>query len=250
MSKLGESPGGQTAVRTLKILKLIGQHNADGLTARHIREALGEERSAVQRALQSLISEGLVQRGTNLRHFHLGVEAIHLGQATLRQSPLVSKYQFALQKIARVTGETVFLSVRLGNFSLCLSRVQGTLPVPTMRARVGDMKVLGTNAGGLALLSTLPDAEIKRIHEDNIAAFRQAGLGLPAVWRHVAQARQSGYVVLSDAVSKGVTTLGIIIGDRDEPFASAAIASPKERMNTYRAQELAHILAQTLAEVV
>lgn len=246
VSKIGTIPGANTAQRTLRILKLIGQHHADGLSARAIQDTLGEERSAVQRSLGTLLAEGLIQKGPNQRLFHLGMEAIHLGQATLRQSPLVARYQFALQQIARITGDTVFLSVRVGDFSYCVFRAAGEFSVRASPAREGDMWVLGTNAGSFSLLATLPPDEIQRIYDRYPAAFSRARMGLPAIWQQVDQARRHGYAVLSDAVTEGVTSLGLALGDPKEPFASAVIAVSRTRMKHGRAQELYQLLRQRL----
>lgn len=187
-----------------------------------------------------------MQKGPSQRLFHLGMEAIHLGQATLRQSPLVAKYQFALRQIARITGDTVFLSVRIGDFSYCVFRATGEFSVRASPARVGDMWVLGTNAGGFSLLATLPPDEIQRIYERYPAAFLQARMGLPAVWQHVAQARDRGYAVLDDAVTEGVTSIGLALGNPREPFASAVIAASRTRMKNGRAQALYRLLKQRL----
>jgi DNA-binding IclR family transcriptional regulator len=248
VSKPRDIPGAQTAQRALKILKLVGAHNVAGLTAQQIVAALSEERSAVQRALTSLLEEGLVQRGPDQRRYHLGLEAVHLGSATLRQSPLIAKYQFALQNIARLTGDTVFLSVRLGDFILCVYRDEGSSPVRAPRTRAGDLRVLGTSAGGLALLATLPDDEIRVLYERHSTAFEQARLDLPALRRHVAEARKAGYALLSDNVSEGVTSLGMRLGRTGEPFAAAAIAAAKARMSPERVRALHQLLRELESE--
>lgn len=245
MSKLRAIPGASTAQRALRILKLIGQH-AEGLSARQIQDALGEERSAVQRSLHVLQAEGLIQKGPNQRLFRLGMEAIQLGQSTLEQSPLVAKYQFALQHLARITGDTVFLSVRLGDFSYCVYRATGEFSVRASPARVGDIWVLGTNAGGFSLLASQPPAEIQRIYERYPSAFSRAGMGLPAIWNQVNQVQKQGYAVLSDAVTEGVTSIGLALGDHKAPFASAVIAASRTRMKNGRAQRLYEILKKTL----
>jgi DNA-binding IclR family transcriptional regulator len=242
VSKPREIPGAHTAQRVLRILKLVSAHNVDGITAQQIVAEAGEERSAVQRALNSLLEEGLVQRGPDQRRFHLGLEAVHLGRATIRHSPLVAKYQFALQNIARVTGDTVFLSVRLGDFILCVYRDEGSSAVRAPRTRAGDLRVMGTTAGGLALLATLPDDEVRALFERHSAAFEQARIDLATLRRHVTRARRDGYALLSDNVSEGVTSLGIVLGGKPEPFASAAIAAAKARMSTERQQALHHLL--------
>lgn len=243
MSKLREVPGAQTAQRALRILKLLRLHHQEGLTAQQVVLATADERSAVQRALDSLVTEGLAQRSPDRRRFHLGIEAMHIGRATLQKSPLVGQHQFALQRIARLSGDTVFLSIRVGDFILCVHREEGSSPVRAPRTRMGDLRVLGTTAGGLALLSTLPDDEIRRVHERHGAAFDQARMDYAKLRRQVVQTRRHGHALLSDNVSEGVTSVGVCLRvATGEPFAVAAIAAARARMGAERVPELVRLL--------
>lgn len=240
MSKPREVPGASTAQRCLRLLKLLGAHHARGLSAAEIVSATGDERSAVQRALSSLLAEGLVQRST--RRYHLGVESLHLGLATLVQSPLVDACRPVLQQMARVTGDTVFMSVRFGDHILCVYRGEGSSPVRAFRTREGDVRVLGTTAGGLALLARLDDQRIRAIYDHHTPVFDQARLDYATLRRHVARTRRDGYAVLSDNVSVGVTAIGISLLRNGEPFATAAIAAAKPRMAQNRLEALFEML--------
>mgnify|MGYP001222891664 CR=1 FL=1 len=243
VSRSRANTGAQTARRALQILKLLRAHHADGLTTREIVTVTGEERSAVQRALATLIEEGLVQRGVDRRRFHLGIEAMHIGRVALRQPPLIERHQFALQRVARLTGDTVFLSVRVGDFILCVHRDEGSSAVRAPRTRAGDLRVLGTTAGGLALLSGLPDDEIRQIHGRHAAAFDAARMDLACLQRHVLHVRRQGHAVLSDNVSEGVTSVGVCLADaQDEPFAAVAIAAASPRMGPERVAALYQLL--------
>ena len=250
MSNSRGIPGARTAQRALRLLKLLATHHAQGMTAREIAQALSEERSAVQRALASLIAEGLVQRASDRQRYQLGVEAMHIGLATLAQSPLLERYRFDLQKIARATGDTVFLSVRIGDYVLCVHRDEGTSAVRVARTRAGDIRVLGTTAGGLALLSRLQEGEVRRIYDRHQAAFDAARMDWADLRRLMAQARRQGFAVLSDNVSEGVTSLGVCLqlDDADEPFAAAAIAAARPRMGAARMAELYRVLQGLNAE--
>lgn len=241
-------PGAKTAQRALRVLKFIAVHNGDAVSAVQIQEALGEERSSVQRALQSLLEEGFIQRRADHRFFQLGVEAVHLGRATFRQSPLVSRYQFAMQRIARMTGDTVFLSMQVGDFIVCLHRDEGSHRVRAPRTRVGDFRVLGTTAGGMAMLATWPDADIWALHGRHRAAFEQARMSEAALRRNVAHVRAHGFALVSDNVSEGVTSVGVVLGGEAGAFAVAAISSATQTMTDERVASLYRLLSSALAE--
>lgn len=244
MSNPREIPGAQTAQRVLQILKLLGDHHASGLTAREIEAGTGAERSAVQRALRSLLAEEFVQRDPTQRRYHLGVEAMHLGRATLQRSPLVVAHKFALQKIARISGDTVFLGVRMGDFVLCLHCEEGAAAMRVFRSRVGDLKPLGTTAGGLALLADMPDEEIRHLYERHVSAYDSARLDYATLRQRVAQLRHDGYAVISDSVSQGVTGIGITLARGGAPFATVSVGAVTARMSADRLPVLHGLLRQ------
>ncbi|RYH70914.1 MAG: IclR family transcriptional regulator [Alcaligenaceae bacterium] len=230
----------------MQILKLLGAHQSTGLSALEIVSATGEERSAVQRSLSGLMQEGLAERGPSLHRWRLGVEAMHLGRATLFESPLTAKYRFALQALARKTGDTVYLGVRLGDFVLCLHREEGSSAVRSARTRIGDLVPLGITAGGVAILGNMKDDDIAVLYHRHALGFEAARLNLAGLHRRIAVARRNGYAVITDGVSEGASGIGIGLGD-GEPFATVSIGTATARLGSGRAQEL-HALLRKLAE--
>lgn len=244
VSKPRVTAGSQTAQRALQILKLLSLHNAEGLTAQEIGAASGEERSAVQRALVTLQSEGLVHKGTDGHHYRLGVEAMHLGLAALKYSPLLYRYQFELQGIARLTGDTVFLSVRVNDYIFCVCRCDGSVPIRALRTKAGDVRVLGTTAGGIAMLAAQDDVDIRALHQRYESAFTQAKIDLAGLRRSIAQARRNRYAMLSDYIEDGVTSMGVVLGNEKQPFAAASITAATPRMGTERLDALYKLLRE------
>ena len=66
--------------------------------------------------------------------------------------------------------DTSFVSVKRGNYAICLHREEGTYPVRTHALQAGNQHPLGIGAGSLAMLSALSDDEVERV----LAANRKA----------------------------------------------------------------------------
>ncbi len=226
--------GAATAQRTLQFLKLLSAHNSAGLALSEIVAITGVERSAVQRALSTMVEEGFASKAVGTGRFHLGVIAMQIGFATFEHSPLREKYLFGMQRIARSSGDSVFLGMRLGDYVICLHREEGSAAIRAPRTRPGDVRVLGTTAGGLAMLSALEDAEIKEIFRKHEHAFTQARMDWKTLRERISATRKSGYARVSDNVSEGVSAIGVRLDTWSNFKTVAAIGSSTSRMTEER----------------
>ena len=66
------------------------------------------------------------ERDPATKAYRLGVDAMQLGFASMRRVPLVDSCRPLMQKLARMSGDTVFLVIRQGDYCLCLHREEGT----------------------------------------------------------------------------------------------------------------------------
>ena len=64
----------------------------------------------------------------------------------------------------------------------------------------------------------MKDEDIRILYLRHVSAYEAAGLDFAGLRRHVSQVRRDGYAVISDSVSKGVTGIGVGLG-QGEPFA-------------------------------
>ena len=98
-----------------------------------------------------------------------------------------------MQRLARMSGDTVFLVIRQGDHCLCLHREEGPFPVKVFTTDIGGRRLLGLGAGGLAIMARLPDAEVLRIYERNAAEYAQADFTRERLLRAVHQTRAQGW---------------------------------------------------------
>jgi DNA-binding IclR family transcriptional regulator len=242
-----ETPGAQNTRRSLQVLRVLGQHHESGVSVNEVVALTELERSTAHRLLTCLVEERFAERDPLTRRYRLGLEAMRLGFASMSRAPLLATYQPVLLKLARVSEDTVFLLARQGDYTVCLAREDGAFPVKIFSTRVGDIRPLGIVVAGLAILSGLPDDEVKRIHGQHATAFDSAGLHTASLQRALNRTRRTGYSELIDTVTEGVAGVGSVIPDRNAPFAAISIAAIKPRMNSARRAELGALLISTLA---
>lgn len=213
-----------------------------------VMEQTGLERSTSYRLLACLCDEQFVEKDPTTRHYHLGLAAMQLGFASSQRLPLVETYRPVMQRLARISGDTVFLVARQGDYAVCLHREEGSFPVKITTTVVGGIRPLGIGAGGNALLAALGDDEVEQIYQRQRAAFDGVSLSWPALRKSLAQTRKLGYSQTLDIITPGISAVGALIPLEGQPFAAISIGAISPRMPPERRAELGRMLRETLSQ--
>ena len=247
VSKPSETPGAQNMRRSLQVLRVLGLHQEQGISVTDVIAKTTLERSTAHRLLTCLVEERFAERDPATRRYRLGIEAMQLGLASLRRAPLVASYQPVMQRLARTSGDTVYLLVRQGDYTICLHREDGPHPVKVFSTRVGDARLLGIGVGGMAILAALADGDVRRIRAQYGEKFDAAGLTTTHFNRIIARTRKTRLSEMADTITVGIAGVGMAIPHpASAPFAAISIASIKARMTTSRRAELGSLLAHEL----
>lgn len=238
--------GAQSLRRALNLLRLLAEHHEDGIRLPEVMQASGLERSTAHRLLSCLVEERFAERDATGRSYRLGVEAMQLGFASMRRVPLVDTCRPPMQKLARMSGDTVFLVIRQGDYCLCLHREEGHFPVKVFTTDVGDRRLLGLGAGGLALMSALPDAEVERIFERHAADYAHAGFARERLLQAVRRTRSTGHADIVDTLTTGVSGVGCTFAASQGTLAAVSFGAISPRLPPERKLELARLLKAEL----
>jgi len=246
MDKLGLTTGTQSLRRALMLLRLLGQHQEDGVTLAQVTERLPLERSTAHRLLACLVEEGFVERQAKGKVYRLGIDAVQLGTAGMRRMPLLDQYDGLMQKLARISGDTVFLVIRQGDFCLCLQRKEGHFPVRVFTTNVGEKRLLGVGAGGLALMASLADEEIQSIWQRHAKSYMHMGFSIARMMTAVRQTREDGYSCITDTITEGVSGVGCAFQVSPTQWAALSFGAITPRLPQQRQHELGALLLQEM----
>lgn len=250
MGTIEKISGTQSLRRGLDILRILAGDHSRGLRMGDVIERSGLERSTAHRLLTCLCEEQFAERDPATRRYHLGLASMQLGFDTAQRLPLVDTYRLLMQRIARVCGDTVFLIARQGDSAICLHREEGSFPVRITTTIVGSVRPLGIGAGGTAILAQLDESDVERIHAAHRTAFDAAHLPLATLQRTVTQTRRRGFSETINAITSGITAVGMAIPNGGElPFAALSIGAISPRMNTQRRGELGHLLREMISQI-
>lgn len=231
------------------VLRLLSRHQEQGMTLAQVTEHTQLERSTAHRLLACLLEEGFVERQTKGKIYRLGIDAVQLGTAGMRRMPLLDQYGGLLQKMARISGDTVFFVIRQGDFCLCIQRQEGHFPVRVFTTDVGENRLLGIGAGGLALLAGMSDEDIHLLMQRQAKAYSNIGFSQAQIMKAVKTTRQQGYSCITDTITEGVSGVGCAFQVSSSQWAAVSFGAISSRLPVKRQKELGLLLMREVQDL-
>lgn len=230
--------GTQSASKALNLLKLVGANHPQGVRLTDLIAQSGLDRSTCHRLLICLMEAGFIQRTAAHKLYRLDMEAMQLGLVSAGLTPLVDRFRPTMQRVARTTGDTVFLMVRSADHALCLHREEGSYPIKAFVVEPGTRRLLGTSSVGIAVLASLPDSELLAIHARHLAEYTAVGMPLPRLQQMVRAARASGFVEMDDFRTKETSGVGCAVRLSSSGYGGISVAAISSRMPAQRRREV------------
>src|SRR6478735_4135153 len=223
-------PNAPAAAQALAVLRLLARHTAP-VPAAAIARDLDLPRSSVYHLLAVLRREGFVVHLPEERRWGLGVAAFELGSAYTRQAPLQRVARPVLARLVDATTHSAHLAVLHGRDVLYVveERAPGRPPLVT---DVGVRLPAHLTASGLAMLASLPSAQVRALFPDKDAFVDRHGNGptsLSALRVLLAETRQRGYAAEDGEVTPGFASVAAVVTDHNDlPVAGVAVTWPTD----------------------
>jgi DNA-binding IclR family transcriptional regulator len=238
-AKPAPRPGAQSIERAIGLVNLVALHHDQGIGLQALVQASGLDRTTAWRMLGSLQHACLIERDEDTSLYRLGVQATAWGAASLGHAALVRQCQPTMKTLARLSGDNVFLVLRLGDYSHCLHLEQGAHAVPAFRQTVGETRLLGLGVASIAMLAVLSDADVQAHHVRHAAQYALEGVTLAQLLRWVQSTRQRGHAYRSTA---GIAAVGLHWPLGQAAIAALSIGASRTRLPLGRAAELAALM--------
>jgi DNA-binding IclR family transcriptional regulator len=243
--------GGVQAVhRSLVIVRTVAQIQRSGAGLTRIAKAAGLTVPTAYRLLRTLTGERLLTFDPSDRTYRVGPLAFELGLAAFPETPPHVRWQGAVEAVARRTRLTSYLMARSDSEAVCMLCVQGATAIRAMPMEVGQRIPLGIGAGGLAILASLDDDEIRaivRLHETRYRLFPVGARDEAEVMDRVAQTRADGFSVSTGTVADGVTGVGVMV---PKGMSASALAITVSAVAHAFSSREAKVIASTVLDVL
>jgi DNA-binding IclR family transcriptional regulator len=236
--------GTQAIERAVEVLRYIAANDVSGARLVDITRDLQLHRSTAHRILSCLLNERLVSIKQPDHRYILGSLTYELGLRAARREGFNTLCRPSLERIAKTTGDVVFLSVRSGLETVCIDRAEGDYPIRAYTRQIGDRRPIGFGAVGIAMLALLPDEIVEETIKQAAQALRIFNGETPQQsWARVLRARTYGFA-LNVREKLGLRAIALPIRDAtNEPIAAISVCAIASRLGMERAKELAPLIA-------
>ncbi len=245
-------PGSQSVRRALDLLSMVaGWDRVGGLSLAELASESGLSKPTVHRLLSELVHTGYLEQSED-RRYRLGPEAYTVGSVAERRHGLQQQALASAIRLAQISEDSAFVSVRRGTHSVCLHREEGTWPIRSHVLQAGDRHPLGVGAHGMALLAALPPQTASSVVAANAAelAQRYPDLTPDRLLEQAAVTRRRGIAVNEGMVVAESWGIGIAVLDaHGEPALALSIAAISSRMGPERQSRLALLLKEEAARL-
>lgn len=240
--------GAKSISRAVHVLRLLTRRGTEGTRLKELTRASGLPHSTVRRILLCLIAERLVLQDADTRRYHLGPLNLELGLATQHRLPFRERLRPSLERIARLSEDTVHLNMRGGFDLVSIDRIDGTSPIRAVTFEIGGRRPLSFGASGQAMMAALSDEEVEIVLHGNAKDIdANPRLNRQSLRDSIERTRERGYGIIRDTTVIGISAVGVAVpASGDTPEFGVAVAMVNERLTPERARWLHQVLRDEL----
>jgi IclR family acetate operon transcriptional repressor len=235
--------------RAAALLIALGDSQGEaGVT--ELARRLGLHKSTASRLLATLQKRGLVEQDDESGKYRLGLVVIRLAERAERTLDLRGIAMAELERLGRLTRETVSLVVLDGDAVLTIAQREGS-NLAAVADWTGRTSPLHCVAGGKVLLSAMAERDVLRIVRRGLVAHTERTITeLEPLLEELARIRRRGYA--SDLGEFQPSLCGVaapIRGARAAVIAAVTIWGPAVRVAPRRIPELAALTRKAAAAI-
>ena len=235
--------------RAAALLLALGECPAEAGVSELARR-LGLHKSTASRLLATLERRGLVEQDEESGKYRLGLVVIRLAEHAERTLDLRTIALPELERLARVTRETVTLGIVEADACLTVAQVDGPnlVACPDLTGRTMPLHCV---ASGKVLLAAMAERDVLRIARRGLPARTERTItGLEALLEELARIRRRGFATAFSEWIDGTNGVAVPVADaRGRVIASIGVWGPAFRVTAGRVAEIVTSTREAAAAV-
>lgn len=244
-----------TVNKALTILPILTLEKG-GMGMMELSKRIGLNRSTVYRLVSALMESGFIRQDPVTQKYSLGLKIVELAGHILAEMDVREIARAHLQKLARLSGETIHLSIMnkdgaAGYEIVYIDKVEGAEAVGLL-TQVGKSFPAYLTAMGKAILAYLPKDELDEMlaRQHFEARTKYTIVNKQELIEHLKIVRALGYAVDNEENRLTARCIGSPIFDATgEVVAAVSISGPAFRMTLKRLKTLSKPLKVTAMDI-
>ncbi len=240
----------RSCLRTLRILEVLSSGKEMGVT--EIGKYAGLHKSTAYRFLDTLEHEGYVKQNPETEKYKLSYKVLSLGFNLIEKMDVRNAARPYMEKLDRVTGETIYLTIVDSSQILYIDKVNLTENLQTFH-KVGDKNYVHCTASGKAQIAFFSEAEFNDI-------FQKWGLpkqtmntitDINVLKEQLKEVRIRGYAIDDRESEEDVMCVASPIFDyTGNVVAALSISGPITRLTVKKIErDFSHLIVDVTADV-
>jgi IclR family acetate operon transcriptional repressor len=228
----------------LTILTLEREAGSAGLTLTAVAKKMSMSKSSMFALLQTLIAYGFVSAGGDAgsSRYRLGLGLVRLGENAASQTTVGEVCKPELESLSVATRLTARAAVLDGSWAIPVARVDSPDSV-RLDLRLGEREWPHRSGLGKALMSALPDAEV-RVHLAEVGMPANTPFTITSVdayLENLALSRDRGYAVDDQEDAEGIVCIAApVVTQNGRPFAAISVTGLKTGQMADDQEGIAH----------
>ncbi|MBI4488824.1 MAG: IclR family transcriptional regulator [Deltaproteobacteria bacterium] len=202
--------------------------------------------TSLYRFLETFEKYGFIREDKEGRFYHPGPTLFRLGMLSYDSVDLRELAKPEMERVAEITGESIFLTVRDGGNSVCIESAEGKHRV-RLTQRIGAVLPLHAGAAAKVLLAYMP--EPKRQNMLKTLELRALGPGTitrrTVLEKKIRTIRSRGFDVSREEVDAGSCGVAVpVFSEKGEVIAALASGGPSYRFTDKKVKQLVDRLSE------
>jgi len=228
---LEESAKSSMAEKVLLILETIAQSEFP-LTLEAISSGTGLAKPTAFRLLNTLVTQGFIERDPNGRRFQPSAKLRILGINVLSVDSIRSQRIAVMKRLVEEIGETCNFNILDGNKVMYLDRVETSAPI-RLHVDLGMRVPLHCTASGKLFLSGMTELQVQRsLGNEPFETYTPRTItSYDKLFSELEKIRQNGYALDEMAFLEGFIGIAVpVINSKHKTFATITAHGPAPRM--------------------
>lgn len=232
--------GAQAIKRAAEILSIVAAAGGGGISLKEVAALSGLHKATAHRIARALLDEGILDQDSASHQYRLGVGFLALTTTVRESFDIKALAGPSMDRLARLTQETVYLGIRCRYDVLCLDIRETTAPGNALQMVQNDRWPMGIGAVSLAILGFLPRHEAEAVISTNASKFSAAGeFAADRILRRVEETRRRGFALNEAASNPAMCSVGVPLLDREgRPIGSLCVTGSAARMGPERQRQI------------